>query len=369
MAGSGPRRALLLAAAGLAGCRIGGANYLFGSLPESNGGAVGGGVIQVTGKACTTSYQPSDNGHVVYSSETYGHIYRIEARAGAVPEDVSYELDKLGTGDDTAINISPDGQWLIASTTRFGCAPTNCLALISQNVCSAEVIIDAATGTPINPDGWGAVGVMPGGDIIVIYPAEQGPHAIDLSAIVKHNGSWGSSFVLTGDGTTDYNEYPSLSSDGTKLLFDCGSNSYSGGAGTNVCEVHTDGSGFRIVHTGNDGPAGAGNWPLHKGNYSPSGALIFEGEWPDGTEIVWEFPADGSPPHKVNEDITQDGIPEFTDDNTPCVLPNGRIVSLWLGRPAADSRHEIKIMDADGENNAMLVIDQDTLDIGQGCGK
>jgi hypothetical protein len=355
--------AVLAVATSAVGCTIGGSEYLFGALPTSTSASALGGVVQVTGKACKTSYQPSPNGHVVWTSETYGHVYRIEATPGATPEDVSYELDKLGTGTDGEINISPDGQWLVAVTSRFGCGDSSCLALISQDVCSAEVIIDHGTGQPINTDEWSAVGVLPDGDVVVVYPGNGGPHPIDLFAITKHDGAWGASKVLTADDPHPYNAYPSLSADSTKLVFDCGSNAYSGGTGTDLCEVHTDGTGFRVVHTASEGPPGQGSWPLHKGNYTPSGAIVFEGEWPDGTEVIWEYPPDGGPPTIVSQG--------YTDDNTPCVLPDGRIVSLWLERPGAtlQGAHEIKVMNADGTGNAMLVIDQNTLDIGQGCGK
>ncbi len=356
-----------LAGASVAGCRVVSAGKLFDNVPSTNESHLGG-VIQVTGAKCTTAYQASPNGHVVYTSETYGHIYRIEALPGAVAEDVSYELDKLGTGTDSDINISPDGQWLLASTNRFGCGTTSCLALISQNVCSAEVIIDKGTEQPINADEWSAVAVRPDGDIVVVYPGGGGPHPVDLFAITKHAGAWGASVLLTAADPYPYNAYVTLAPDGSKLLFDCGTNSYSGGKGTSMCEVAIDGTGFRVVHTGSDGPPGGGDWPLHKGNYTSEGGIVFEGEWPGGAEIIWEYPPGEGPPSMVNKDTTY-GIPAYTDDNTPCVLPDGRIVSLWLERPGAKSEHEVKIMNADGSGNAMLVIGQNVDDIGHGCGK
>jgi len=352
----------ILAVASVAACRTGGAGYLFETLPGESASTLGG-IIKVTGKECTTAYKPSPYGHVVWTSETYGHIYRIEATPGASAEDVSYELDKLGSGGDSQINISPDGQWLVAVTSRFGCGETSCLVLIGQDVCSAEVIIDQGTGLPINTDEWPAVGVLANGDIVVIYPGNGGPHPVDLFAITKHDGAWGASKLLSGDSPYPYNAYPSLSSDSTKLLFDCGTNSYSGGTGTDMCEAQTDGTGFRLVHKSTEGPPGEGSWPLHKGNYAASGGIVFEGEWPHGTEIIWEYPPDGGTPFMLNS--------TFTDDNTPCVLPDGRIVSLWLERPGATppGAHEVKVMNDDGSGNAMLVINENTLDVGQGCGK
>jgi hypothetical protein len=351
-------------AASLFGCKVGGSSYLFGTLPRSTDTSNLGGIIQVTGPACTTTYKPSASGHVVWTSETYGHVYRMEAEPGASPEDVSYELDKLGTGTDSGINISPDGQWLIAATSRFGCGDTNCLVLISQNVCMAEVIIDSGTGLPINSDEWSAVGVLPNGDIVVVYPGGNGPHPIDLFAITRHDGAWGTSTLLTASDPYPYNAYPSLSKDSTKLLFDCGTNSYSGGNGTAMCQVNTDGTDFSVLHTPSDGPAGDGEWPLHKGNYTPSGAIVFEGEWNQGVEIIWEYAEGSSVPEMVNKD-TSYGIPAYTDDNTPCVLPDGRIASLWL----PNANHELKIMNADGTNGIVLEANVDVVDVGQSCSR
>jgi hypothetical protein len=48
------------------------------------------------------------------------------------------------------------------------------------------------------------------------------------------------------------------------------------------------------------------------------------------------------------------------------VLSDGRIVSLWLDRPGGPGLHELKIMNADGSGEQMLVQDADVVEIG--CG-
>jgi hypothetical protein len=58
-----------------------------------------------------------------------------------------------------------------------------------------------------------------------------------------------------------------------------------------------------------------------------------------------------------------------TNDNSPCVLPDGRIVSLWLGRPGnRNGVHELKVMNEDGSRARMLLENVDVDDIGTGCG-
>ncbi len=58
--------------------------------------------------------------------------------------------------------------------------------------------------------------------------------------------------------------------------------------------------------------------------------------------------------------------PAYTNDNSPCVLPDGRVASLWLARPGGQSLHELKVMAPDGASYAMLVTEVDIADIG--CG-
>ena len=54
------------------------------------------------------------------------------------------------------------------------------------------------------------------------------------------------------------------------------------------------------------------------------------------------------------------------NDNAPCVLPDGRIASLWLNRPGSESQHELKVMTPDGSSYAMLVTGVDIEQLG--CG-
>ena len=59
---------------------------------------------------------------------------------------------------------------------------------------------------------------------------------------------------------------------------------------------------------------------------------------------------------------------EFGNDNSPCVLGDGRIASLWLDRPGGEGLYELKIMAADGSSFFMTLKGTGVLDIGLGCG-
>jgi hypothetical protein len=59
---------------------------------------------------------------------------------------------------------------------------------------------------------------------------------------------------------------------------------------------------------------------------------------------------------------------QFNNDNSPCVLPDGRIASLWLDRPGGSEAHEIKVMAPDGSSYILVLTEVDVADIGLGCG-
>jgi len=78
-----------------------------------------------------------------------------------------------------------------------------------------------------------------------------------------------------------------------------------------------------------------------------------------GGEQIWRLPPGASQPVRVAD--------AFGNDNSPCVLPDGRTVSLWLDRPAGTGVHELKVMAPDGSSFFMLLPDVDVLDAGIGC--
>ncbi|MBN2392560.1 MAG: hypothetical protein JXR84_17650 [Anaerolineae bacterium] len=89
--------------------------------------------------------------------------------------------------------------------------------------------------------------------------------------------------LLTGDSTYDYNEHPVLSADGSKVVFDCSPVPY-GQEGTAICEVNTNGSGFRVVAQPTD-MGGTMDNALHHPDYAPDGSIVFESDW--GGEKIW----------------------------------------------------------------------------------
>ena len=323
-----------------------------GSVTIAKGAAIfGGGSFAIgnrtTGKA----------GHITYSLWD-SQVYRIKAEEGSTPENVSQALDTLSPlpsgGKDENLNISPDGKWLVLETERFDdeCAGWSCLAVVAGDLSTGNVI--RANGTVLHANGFPAIA---SGGNLVVYP-DHGSHSMDLWAVTRSTGgAWGAPVELTTASSYAYNDWPAISQDGAKVVFNCTNKPYSG-AGC-ICEVGVDGTGFRVVLTPADSPAGLPDTgDLNAPDYAPDGSIVFEADW-DG-EHIWRLPDGATEPVKITNN--------FNNDNSPCVLPDSSIASLWLNRPGGSGVHELKVMTADGSSYFMSVTGVDVADIGLGCG-
>ena len=163
--------------------------------------------------------------------------------------------------------------------------------------------------------------------------------------------------LLTGASPYAFQGHPALADNGSRLVFHCGPVAY-GLEGTALCEVGVSGADFRVVLTPAEGPGGNTQNALHHPDYAPDGGIVFEADW--NGEQIWRLPAGGGAPILVST--------TFNNDNSPCVLPDGHIASLWLDRPGATGAHELKLMTGDGGSYDLLVADSDLFDVGLGCG-
>ena len=224
--------------------------------------------------------EPSSSGQITYGLED-GRIYRVEAREGAVTEEVSVGLDTLSPGGgDRAINISPDGTWLVVESERFDpdCIGWACLAIVTSELSTGEAVLAKLDDWEVVHPGQGMVAVASGGELLVYQQGGVvGSHVSDLFALKSRDGNWGSPLVLTESSPYMWHQNPAISDDGSTVLLQCSDQEWEGNA---ICEVGTDGSGFRVVLSPEDGPAGAPETAtLHNPDYAPDGSIVFAADW------------------------------------------------------------------------------------------
>lgn len=267
------------------------------------------------------------------------------------PEPLAGTFDAESAAPDYWIDVSNDGEWLLLQTERFfpECTGWPCLVLVSSDLSNQELV--AIGGEPVRA-GSGLAAVANGGNLIV-YSLEGGPHPFDLWAITREGDSWSAPVLLTGESTAQYHQEPSISDDGTTVLFACGEEYYAL-SDTAICEVETDGSGLRVVIGPDGGPAGSPvTAALRHPDYGPDGEIIFTTDW--NGAFVWRLGADGIGPELVG--------PAFGGEYLACALPDGRIASLWPGRSDVGN-YELKVMSADGSSYVMLVSGTPIADLG-----
>jgi hypothetical protein len=68
--------------------------------------------------------------------------------------------------------------------------------------------------------------------------------------------------------------------------------------------------------------------------YAPDGSLVFSAD--RGETQVWRLGSGASTPELIGT--------EFKNDNTPCVLPNGSIASMWYADSQGNGASVLKVM-------------------------
>ncbi len=291
--------------------------------------------------------------YIIYKANN--KFYLIKAKKGSSPINLNESLDQLSSltagSNDEWINISKNKQWFILSTERFGMTGWAGLALVKTDFSEGYAV--KKTNSDVFHGGFSVI--SSDGNLIIYSEADNG--ITHLYAITRNGNYWNNPICLTTASSYQYNSQPSLSYDETQIVFDCGDTPY-GQEGTSICMVNTDGSGFEVVLTPTDYPDGTVSNALHHPSFASDGSIVFEADW--NGEQIWRYSKGSGLPQKINN--------AFNNDNSPVVLADGRIASLWLGRSGGIGYHELKVMDADGNNDFMLIMDTDIDDIGMGSG-
>ena len=290
-----------------------------------------------------------------------GSVFRMHAGDDA-PEDVSARIPRAAPAPDRWLVPSPRGRFY-ALPADVGTGDGEVLVRLTLDTdadAAPAVEVVRPGGAPVYLEGMPAV---TDDGRSVVYAASGGPHDLDLFRADRlDDGSWDAPVLLTATSAFSFHNQPSLAKQGDRVLCNCGSNRDPESGDNSACAVALFGGGEVDVlvapDTLEDGRNTFVNFPRDAGG----ARVVFEASWPqdDGEppETLWQRTRDGAPTPAVPR--------TFDNSVSPCVLADGSIVALWLGRPGGTGAHELTQIHDDGDFITWLP-DVDVDDIGIGC--
>ncbi len=293
------------------------------------------GVLVLAGCGSPATVPAAGGGRVLFELPDKT-VRLVAATAHGTVVDLSARLRVTGPAA-----LSRNGSWLVASTDD------GCLAVSTGDFTSLEKVTASGSCVAQYAD---TVDVSGDGTLIVFNAS--GTHERDLYAVHRTGpGDWGQPVDLTGTGPYAVNKLPRLSDDAATVVYDC-SDGEESDEGTSICTVGTSGGDVRTVLK-----QPLGDWTaFHSAAYRPDGGLVFECHHP-GEELVCALPPGAHEPVRVTASGT-------SNDNSPCVLPDGRIASLL-----DTGTHVLRVVGPTGGDPVTVYDTQDVLDAGISCGR
>ena len=220
-------------------------------------------------------------------------VFRIEARVGASPQDVSAALARFGAGTrDRWLVPSASGAHLVLSTDRLSCSLGECLAIAPSDLSSLSLVTPG--GAEVSLEGTPAVS---DDGATVVFPSQDGPHEVDLWVSRKSGASWGAATLLTGASAAAYNNMPAFTFDRRSVLFDCGAQPYPESGGNDACRVSLEGTGLEVLVRPTTLPAARQDFVQFP--HDSVDGVLFQSAWPIGAEspeTIWLLPKGGGAP-------------------------------------------------------------------------
>lgn len=237
------------------------------------------------------------------------------------------------SGDDKWLAISNDLSYYILETERAGYNGWSGLTWGTLNSNGEPSQPKAVEGDP-HPEGHGSI-------------SKDGAHI----AVTLRNGNNDDIFLLTRKGagwdraqdinlsvaSTGRNEEPQFSVNGSKIIW----TNYANGE-MSFDENNLTGNGYtRLLGSDRLGSSAK----MLRPSYEANGKIVFEGELDGELCYRWDPTAPGSDPAIIDHN--------YSNDNSCGALPDGRIVSYWMGRQGSGG-HELRVMLANGTHQSVL---------------
>ena len=294
----------------------------------------------------------ADSGNGGYS------FWSVLAVPGAKPLNLTTLIDAKATQsgrNDGPINVSHNGKWYSFVSEQFDadCGGWGCLTVADSNF-NTIVSIKDMSGTVFHNE---RIAMVSDDGKAIVFATDNGPHSRDVFIIHKTNSGWTTPKVLSSGSTLAYNINPRFSFDHSKVVFQASSQEFPGEV---IYIIDTNGNNLTnkinisAIVNGINGCS-----EVHMPAFAPDGSIYFEGHW--SGERLWHYANAASTPVLVDG---TDG-----NDNSPVILPDGRIASLQL----PNATHDLKIENANGTGKFFLTGSSSTFpfevyDNGMGAG-
>lgn len=277
-----------------------------------------------------------------------GDAQIVEAKKDGKITNISNLLAKSNSGEESWINLSSNGEWLLLDSTRLdpSCEGWGCL-IYGKRGSSDFKTIKLQDGSVIHPENFSAI--SNDAKFVIVHLSQDDGSDLFISK-QENNSRWSTLKSLSDSSPSTNNRNPAISADGKEILFECGKN---------ICLVNSDGTNLKTIIHLEDKPNNS--WEsISNADFDTQDNVIFQGTfiatWP------WRY-------NRKTAEITLINN-KNNNDNSPCVLSNGDIATLWFDRAENNSGNaELKIMNSTGTSQFIAITgEKEIVNSPLGCG-